>query len=266
MNDPQADQNPSSEAASGTLDRALGLVEFLRARCPWDAAQTHHSLRRYLLEESHEVVDAIDRRDDEALRDELGDLLLNLAYQIVLAEERSVFDRDGVVAGLEAKMRRRHPHLYGGEPVTWETLKAREKGDEKDAAGETILGGIVAGVDPLAHARRVQSRVAEVGFDWPDAGGAWVKVREEIEEVEAELEEGDERRLEDELGDLLFAVVNFARLTNVDPSTALARANTKFARRFGRLEQLAEARNVLLGQAPLEALDELWNVVKGEED
>jgi MazG family protein len=264
VKDPQADSKPSAEAVSGTLDRALGLVEFLRARCPWDAVQTHHSLRRYLLEESHEVVAAIEARDDEALRDELGDLLLNLAFQIVVGEERSAFDRENVVTGLEEKMRRRHPHLYGGEAVPWEVLKARERGSVGDDR-EGLLAGLVPGADALSHARRVQSRVAEVGFDWPDASGAWDKVREEMEEVGSELTAGDSNRLEEEIGDLLFAVVNVARLSAVDPSVALVRANAKFARRFRRLEELAEARAIELGRVPLETLDELWNAVKGEE-
>lgn len=265
MSDPQADPNPSSEAISGTLDRALGLVEFLRAGCPWDAAQTHHSLRRYLLEESHEVVDAIEAEDDDALRDELGDLLLNVAFQIVIAEERAAFTRREVVEGLEAKMRRRHPHLYGGESVSWEEVKEEERRSLGGEAAEGLLGHLVAGADPLAHARRLQSRVAEVGFDWPDASGAWAKVREEVEEVEREIGAGEAGALEEEIGDLLFAVVNFARLSNVHPSTALIRANQKFVRRFGRLEELAAERGVVVGEAPLDALDDLWSVVKGEE-
>ncbi|MQA91490.1 MAG: nucleoside triphosphate pyrophosphohydrolase [Gemmatimonas sp.] len=265
MKDPQADPKPSSGATSGTLDRALGLVEFLRAHCPWDAAQTHHSLRRYLLEESHEVVDAIDVRDDDSLRDELGDLLLNVAFQVVLAEERSAFDREEVVAALEAKMRRRHPHLYGGDPVRWEASKALERGSVGGAGQQGILASLLPGTDPLAFARRLQSRVAEVGFDWPDAASAWEKVGEEMREVADEISAGDPIRLELEIGDLLFAVVNAARLAGVDPSTALARANTKFKRRFRRLEELAAARGVVLGPTPLETLDDLWDEVKGEE-
>jgi tetrapyrrole methylase family protein / MazG family protein len=265
VSDPQADLNPSSEAISGTLDRALRLVEFLRAGCSWDAAQTHHSLRRYLLEESHEVVDAIEAGDDGALRNELGDLLLNLAFQIVIAEERSAFSSHDVVATLEEKMRRRHPHLHGGEAASWEAVKQEEQRSLGDAEPEGLLGGLVAGADPLAHARRVQSRVAEVGFDWPDAGGAWEKVGEEVREVESEIARKDSEALEEEIGDLLFAVVNFARLSNVHPSTALIRANQKFVRRFGRLEKLAAERGVVVGDAPLTALDDLWSVVKGEE-
>jgi MazG family protein len=261
---PQADLTPPLQPPSGILDRTLGLVEFLRARCPWDAAQTHLSLRRYLLEESHEVVDAIEAGDDDGLCDELGDLLLNVAFQIVIAEQRSAFGREAVVRGLEAKMRRRHPHLYGGAEASWEALKEREREASGDAdAG--ILGGIFPGRDPLDHAERVQKRVAGVGFDWASADGAWEKVREEIEEVEKEYAAEDLPRLEEEVGDLLFAVVNFARLAGVHPSTALVRANAKFTRRFSRLEVLAEKRGMVMGEASLASLDQLWDEVKGEE-
>lgn len=266
MNHPQADPNRLPEPVLGTLDRALALVEFLRANCPWDARQTHASLRRYLLEESHEVVDAIDGGDDEGLRDELGDLLLNLAFQVVLAEERHVFDRRQVVEALEEKMRRRHPGLYGGEPAGWDRLKAMERAAQEESPPRAgLLGDLLAGSDPLAHAHRMQARVAQVGFDWPDATGAWAKVQEEMEEVSAELPVMDASRLEAEVGDLLFAVVNFARLAGVHPSLALQRASRKFARRFGRLEELAVDGGVKLEEAGIEALDRLWQEVKREE-
>ncbi|HET7321174.1 MAG TPA: nucleoside triphosphate pyrophosphohydrolase [Longimicrobiaceae bacterium] len=253
----ESSRSPLSE---GALDRALALVEFLRAHCPWDAAQTPHTLRRYLLEESHEVVDAIDADDPARLRDELGDLLLNLAFQVVLGEEAGRFDREQVVSGLEEKMRRRHPHLYGlGEAEPWEVLKARERGDEEDSG---ILDGVAPAADPLRHAHRIQERVAEVGFDWPNARGAWEKVREEVDEVEAELPERGSTALEEEMGDLLFAVVNLARLSGVDAPTALARANAKFSRRFRAVEGLARERGVAVGEAGLDALDDLWNEVK----
>lgn len=280
MNDPQADRNPHSKPSPGVLDRALELVEFLRANCPWDAAQTHGSLRRYLLEESHEVVDAIDQGDDRALREEVGDLLLNVAFQIVIGEGRGAFDREEVVSGLEAKMRRRHPHLYGGEPEDWERLKAKERAAALDGeseltdvdgvsagsgAKEGILAELVAGLDPLAHARRIQAKVAEVGFDFADPGGAWAKLREEIDEVGAELQSGDERALEEEIGDLFFAAVNLARLTGVDPTTSLQRANVKFSRRFSRVESLAKEAGIRLEDAGLEVLDGYWNEAKREE-
>lgn len=266
MSDSQADF-PPLPGLRGELDRALGLVEFLRGHCPWDAAQTPHSLRRYLLEEAHEVVDAIEREDPEALRDELGDLLLNLAFQIVIAEERGDFARMDVVAGLEAKMRRRHPHLYGdGDARPWEESKAEERGDQTAGdAADGLLESLLPAAEPLREAHRVQARVAEVGFDWPSARGAWEKVREEVDEVGEELDGAGSAALEDEVGDLLFSVVNLARLSGVDAPTALMRANRKFRRRFGRLEQLARERGIILEEAGLEVLDGLWSDAKREE-
>jgi ATP diphosphatase len=258
-------ENPHPRPDSGgVLDRALALVEVLRARCPWDAAQTPATLAPLLLEEAHEVVEAIGAGDDPGLRDELGDLLLNLAFQVVLAEERGGFGREAVVAGLEQKMRRRHPHLYGlGDAEPWDAIKARERAERGEPHGERgILGGLASGMDPLLRAFRIQERVAGVGFDWPDPGGALDKVREEVEEVGQELADADADRLEDELGDLLFSVVNLARLARVHPVSALARANAKFSGRFAALERLAREREVVLGRASLEELDVLWDEVK----
>lgn len=264
MDASQAETPALPPSSDGTLDRALALVEFLRARCPWDAAQTPQSLRRYLIEEAHEVIDAIDSGDPGTLRGELGDLLLNLAFQVVIAEERGQFTRAGVADELEAKMRRRHPHLFGlGEPEAWESIKARERGEPRDdAGGAGLLRGLDVSADPLRHAHRLQGRVAEVGFDWPDPTGAWDKVREEVEEVGEVLAEAGSAALEEEIGDLLFSVVNLARLARVDAPLALARANAKFARRFGALERLAAERGVVLGEAELAQLDELWDDVK----
>lgn len=263
MNKSQAECPAQSSPVEGSLDRALALVSFLRAHCPWDAAQTPLSLRRYLLEETHEVVDAIEAGDPSALRDELGDLLLNLAFQIVIGEEGGRFTCEEVVGGLEEKMKRRHPHLYGlGDAESWEVLKARERGGEAASAEAGVLDGLVPAADPLRHAHRIQERVARVGFDWPDATGALEKTREEVEEVRVELASGDAHALEGEIGDLLFSVVNLARLAGVDASTALTRANTKFVRRFASLEQLARARGMVLEEAGLEALDRLWDDAK----
>ena len=245
------------------MDRALALVRFLRANCPWDRAQTPVTLVPYLLEETHEVVDAIHDADVDALEGELGDLLLNVAFQIVLAEEQEHCDAESVVSRLEEKMRRRHPHLYGlGESQGWEALKAHER-----AAGQSVLGGMARGLDPLTAAHRIQERVSGVGFDWADPSGAWEKVGEELEEVKEALAAREERRdaLEEELGDLLFAAVNLVRLAGSHPTTALERANRKFRRRFERLEVLARERGVVLEEAGLAALDVLWDEIKREE-
>ena len=267
---PQEPEEDSSGAAVAqepgkgdtSLARALDLVRFLRAHCPWDAKQTPQTLIPYLLEEAHEVVDAIQAEDDAALEGELGDLLLNLAFQIVLGEERGAYDAESVTAALEEKMRQRHPQLYGlGEAAPWEELKSRNRGPE--SAG--VLEGLAKGLDPLTKAHRMQERVSGVGFDWSDHQGAWDKVVEELEEVREALEAGAEAELEEELGDLLFAVVNLTRLTNLHPTLALERENRKFKARFEQLEALAAERGVSMPDAGLEALDELWEEVKRAE-
>lgn len=245
------------------FDRAIELVRFLRKNCPWDAAQTPQSLLPYLLEESHEVADAVTVGDERNLESELGDLLLNVAFQVVLAEERGAFAAEDVVSHLEAKMRRRHPHLYGDGPaVPWEELKARERA----AHEQSVLAGLARGLDPLSKAHRIQERVSTVGFDWADARGAFDKVAEELEEVREALEAEPSPALEEELGDLLFAVVNLTRLAGAHSLQALQRANQKFTRRFDALEQLARERGVELGKATLEELDALWNEIKARRE
>lgn len=245
------------------LDRALALVRFLRDRCEWDAAQTPRTLVPYLLEEAHEVADAIVREDEGELIAELGDLLLNVAFQVVLAEERQAFTAEQVVRVLEAKMERRHPHLYGGERVDWEQLKARERAAAGDVeSAPSVLHGLARGLDPLSKAHRIQERVATVGFDWPSAAGAFEKVAEELEEVREALAAEPSPALEEELGDLLFAVVNLARLSGAHAMQSLGAANRKFVLRFEKLEALARERGVVLGSASLAELDALWDEVK----
>jgi MazG family protein len=240
------------------LDRALALVRYLREHCPWDRAQTPETLIPHLLEETHEVVDAIRDGSPESLEGELGDLLLNLAFQIVLGEEQGSFEAGGVYAVLEEKMVRRHPHLFGGgERQDWESLKATERPHE---AG--VLSGLAKGLDPLTKAHRIQERVAGVGFDWEDHRGAWDKVAEELEEVREAMEEQNPHAIEEELGDLLFAVVNLTRLAGSHPTTALDQANRKFRGRFEKLEALARDRGIRLETAGLEVLDALWEELK----
>lgn len=248
------------------FQRSLDLVRFLRAHCPWDAEQTPTSLLPYLLEEAHEVAEAVSDGDDALLVQELGDLLMNVAFQTVLAEERCAFSAEDVVSTLEEKMRRRHPHLYGlGPQQDWETLKAQERAAESADGPTSILAGLAKGLEPLSRAHRIQDRVASVGFDWSNARDAFDKVAEELEEVRQALEAEPSPALEEELGDLLFAVVNLTRLSGVHAMQALQRANRKFTRRFEALEQLARERGVQLGAATLEELDALWDEVKRQE-
>lgn len=272
-----------SRPGDESLGRALALVRFLRERCAWDARQTPASLRPYLLEEAHEVADAILAGSDAPLSRELGDLLLNVAFQIVLAEERQAFEAETVVRALEQKMEERHPHVYGeaAEPPDWETLKARQR-EERAAPGEPSrpdpFDGLPAGLEPLSRALRMQDRAAAWNFDWPEVGGAVEKLKEEIAELEAlfaapaapgtEIAPGSaegEAALEEELGDLLFATVNVCRLAGIHPTTALERAAAKFGERFRRLLELAAAEGIEPRRASLEELDKLWEAAKAEE-
>jgi MazG family protein len=247
-----------------SLDDTLALMRDLRARCEWDAAQTHDSLRPYLTEEAHELDDALRARDDRAMRDELGDVLLQVLFHSVIAEERGAFTMRDVADALIAKMRARHPHLFGdGERVDWERQKA--------TARASIADGLPVDLPALHRAHRLQDRAAGVGFDWPDADGPAAKVQEELAEVRQELSASRERgvhpvvpdeKLEEELGDLLFAVVNLCRKANVHASVALDRANMKFVQRFQAVERLAAERGIDVKMAGLEVLDGLWEEIK----
>ena len=243
------------------LGRALVMVRDLRVRCAWDREQTRETLRPYLVEEVLELDHALGEGDPALIRDELGDFLLHLAWQLVLAEEHGEFTPEDVAETMERKMKRRHPHLFDlGPPEPWERLKRRER-----EGG--VLGRLPTTLPDLLRAYRLQERAASIGFDWPDTHGPIAKVREELAEVEQELSapgEGADRRdaLTDEIGDLLFAVVNLARKAGVQPGPALDRANRKFRERFEGVEALAERRGMDLHAAGLEALDGLWDEVK----
>lgn len=245
-----------------TLDDALALMRDLRARCDWDRVQTHESLRPYLIEEAHELDDAL-RRDDAAdVRAELGDVLLQVLFHSVIAEEEGRFDVRDVAASLIDKMRARHPHLYGGgERRGWEEMKASTRA--------SIADGLPASLPTLHRAYRLQERAAGVGFDWDDTEGPARKVEEELGEVRQELAARGsapaDARLEDELGDLLFACINLCRRAGVHPAQALDRATDKFARRFEDVEALARDRRIVLTEAGLAVLDSLWDEVKRAE-
>ena len=247
------------------LGRALGLVRELRQRCPWDRAQSPQSLRPYLVEEALELDHAIQTDDPEAMRDELGDLLLHLAFQIVIGEERSQFNAEVVTHTLEEKMWRRHPNLFGAnrpsrdDHAGWELVKRREP---RAGGKRSTLAGLPATLPPLLMAYRLQERAAGIGFDWPDASGPLAKVKEEIGELERETGSGRREAIEEEIGDLLFAAVNLSRKLGVEPGQALERANAKFTQRFEAMEKLAEERGLEMGRASLEALDTLWDEVK----
>ena len=238
---------------TSALGRAVSMVRDLRERCSWDRVQTRDTLRPYLVEEAHELERALGGDDPVAIRHEVADLLLHLAWQLVLADEKGEFTAEEVAGDLEAKMKRRHPHLFDlGPKEEWEQLKKRER-----------PGGALSGLPPtlpdLLMAQRLQERAAGVGFDWPDASGPAAKVREELAEVEAET---SPERLDHEIGDLLFSVVNLARKVGVHPGPALSRANTRFTGRFTMVERLAAERGIEMHRAALDALDALWEEAK----
>jgi len=254
-----------------SLDDTLALMRDLRKRCDWDAAQTHESLRPYLIEEAHEVDDALLAKDDARLREELGDLLLQILFHSVIAEERGAFTLHDIAETFVTKMKGRHPHLYGdGVREPWEKMKAKKR--------TSIVEGLPSGLPSLHRAYRLQDRAAGVGFDWPTTAGPLEKVHEELEEVKVELEHLGEAprdktpkydathdRLQDEIGDLLFAVVNLARKAGVHPALALDRANQKFERRFQAIEKIAGERGIAVGDAGLAVLDSMWDEVKKTE-
>ncbi len=238
--------------------------------CPWDREQTHQSLRTNLLEETYEVLQAIDLDDPDAMREEFGDLLLQVVLQAQIALEAGEFTMAEIIAGLRAKLIRRHPHVFGDVKVNgvgevlqnWEKLKAAERATHEKKADKGLLGEVPPGLPALEQAGIYQRRAKRVGFDWPDVAGVIAKVQEEITELQA-TEVADAR--EDEVGDLLFAVVNWSRWLGVDAESALRRANAKFYRRFARLEAAARDQGRLLSDMTLAELDLLWNVAKAQE-
>lgn len=258
------------------LGRALHMVRDLRRRCPWDRVQTRETIRPYLVEEVFELDHAIAAGEPAAIREEVADLLLHLAWQLVLGEERGEFTADEVAEDLERKMRRRHPHLFDlGPRERWESLKRREGKDRG------VLEGLPPALPSLHLAYRLQERAASVGFDWPDLEGPAAKVREELAETLEAIHEASEAApvprpaesgepvfppataaVTEEIGDLLFAVVNLARKARVQPATALDAANRKFRERFEGVERLAQARGIDVTTAGLEVLDGLWDEVK----
>lgn len=257
-----------------TFRGVLGLLRRLRGPdgCPWDREQTPRSLLPYLLEEAHEAAEAIEAGEDGETIDELGDLLLHLAFQIEIADEEGRFDLGDVAGNLIAKMIRRHPHVFGdaeyagsGHQAMWERLKREEKGRPDEHARASVLGEVPEGLPALVRAYRIQQKVATIGFDWAEAGGAFEKLREELDETVDAAAAGIPERLEEEFGDLLFALVNWGRLLALHPHTALQRANRKFETRFRRLEELAAERGRTLEGLSLEDLDALWSEVKSEE-
>jgi MazG family protein len=250
------------------IDQLRDIIAKLRSSggCPWDREQTHATLRAGLIEEAYEVVEAINTGDDANLREELGDLLLQPIFHAQIAAEEGRFDFDDVARGIVEKLIRRHPHVFGDDRCAdstevlrkWDDIKRAEKGSVATSALDGISGGLPA----LLRAEKVQKKAARVGFDWSEIAPVVAKIREELAEVEAELPGGSDVRIEEEIGDLLFAVVNLARKLKVDGETALQRATDKFDARFRAIETLARERGLALEKLTLAELDTLWEEVK----
>ena len=250
------------------LERLRAIMHRLRAPggCPWDAEQTHGSLVSNLIEEAYETVDAIQRCDMEHLQEELGDLLLQVVFHSELAEEAGRFDLDEVARGIAEKLVRRHPHVFAASGVNttdgvlkqWDEIKRVEKGTEE----ESYLHGTGKGLPALLRASKLQKKAAKVGFDWPTQSGVLAKIREEVQELEAAVDAQDLNAVDEELGDLLFSVVNLARFRKLDPEVVLTAANEKFERRFDEMERRLRASGLSLEAATADQMDEAWEGAK----
>jgi nucleoside triphosphate diphosphatase len=271
---PEKSQLEAASSVPDPLSEAIAIMARLRGPdgCPWDREQTFDSIKRHTLEETYEVFDAIERRAWPDLKDELGDLLLQVLFYAQMAAEAGYFTIQDVASNLNAKLIRRHPHIFGGAQATssdavlrnWEQIKQSEK---KTAATpqSSMLDDIPRAMPAMLEAGKLGSRAAKVGFDWPDADGLFEKLHEEIGELKAELASSSGSQstpaIEAELGDLLFTTVNLARHLKVDPESALRATNAKFRRRFTAMESAAGGRDALAASTPLE-LDNLWNQAK----
>ena len=268
---------------SRDISRLIEIMAALRTPvtgCPWDLEQNFSTIAPYTIEEAHEVVDAIDRGDLDDLREELGDLLLQVVFHAQMAEEQNAFAFGDVVEAITRKMIRRHPHVFADKEgnlasshvkEVWDRIKAEEKAEraarrppQETLSHKSLLSGVKAGQPALTRAMELQRKASTVGFDWNDPRAVLAKIREEADEIEAALDRNDKQELAEETGDLMFALVNLARHVDADPEAALRSTNAKFERRFAFIERALEAQGRTLEQASLAEMDALWNEAKGE--
>lgn len=256
------------EEKTEAFGKFLDVLDTLRVKCPWDAKQTNESLRPNTVEEVFELADALIADDTPNIRKELGDVLLHVAFYSKIAEEKGQFDVADVCTALTDKLIFRHPHIYGDVKAdtaqkvaeNWEEIKLKEKGGNK-----TVLAGVPSSLPSLIKANRIQEKARNVGFDWEEPLQVWDKVKEELAETEAEIRKGNKEGMEEEFGDLLFAVINAARLNGVDPDNALEKTNRKFIRRFNYLEKKAAEAGRSLHDMTLAEMDEIWDEAKSLE-
>ena len=267
------------------IDQLLDVMAKLRdpeTGCPWDVTQDFATIAPYTIEEAYEVAEAIAEKDWPALEDELGDLLFQVVFYAQIAREDGLFDFESVAQGVADKMVRRHPHVFGADDLNdgssienaeaqthaWEAHKAKERAAKAEAEGRTasVFDGVTSALPALTRAAKLQARAARVGFDWPVTAAVIDQIDEELDELRAEFEAGgDQDRVTDEIGDLLFACVNLARHHRIDPETALRQGNAKFERRFRRIEEMLSETGRTPAQSSLEEMDRLWDAVKAEE-
>jgi len=252
-------------SSSDALQHLVQVVAQLRDPqdgCPWDLEQTHRSLVPYVLEEAHEVADAIRHGSDADLEDELGDLLLQVVLHAQIAREEQRFDLDSIARAISAKLVRRHPHVFGGTPRSWDAIKAEEKGHQAANSSSPLsdhLADKVRGLSALAGAMAISRKAAKAGFEWDDIDGVWGKVNEELEELKEAVASGDQRHAQEELGDVLFTLVNVARWCGLDPEEGLAGTNRRFLDRFSRVET---ALNGDLQGRSIQELEQHWQQAK----
>ena len=248
---------------SKSFDDLVKLIGILRKECPWDKKQTHESIKENLIEEAYEAVEAIENKDYTELSKELGDLLLHVIFQSKLASEHQAFEIEDVIYRIQEKLIRRHPHVFSDVEAedekkvseNWEKLKMKE-------GKKSVLDGLPKYLPALIFANRMQEKVRNIGFDWPDEEGPWGKVHEELIELKQAIAEKDQEHIREEYGDLLFSLVNLSRFVKVNAEDALRGSNQKFERRFRALELLAKVKGKELSAMTLDEMDDLWNQIK----
>ncbi|MHC5354769.1 nucleoside triphosphate pyrophosphohydrolase [Myroides sp. LJL115] len=256
----------SKQEKLASIGRLLDILDELRQKCPWDKKQTWQSLKNLTIEEVYELADAIDDKDPQELKKELGDVLMHIMFYAKIASESDAFDIKDVADSISDKLVFRHPHIYGDVDVesseqveqNWEKLKLKE-------GSKSVLSGVPKGLPALIKAYRIQQKASGVGFDWPNTAGVWLKIEEELNEFNIEQQNGNKANMEAEFGDILFTMVNYARHIGIDAQNALELANKKFIRRFGAMEQLAQKDNHSIGDISPEQMEEYWEKVKTKE-
>jgi XTP/dITP diphosphohydrolase len=246
--------------------RLVTIMDELREKCPWDKKQTIQTLRQLTIEETYELTDAITENNWQHIKEELGDLLLHIVFYARIGKEQKQFSLEEVIRGVCEKLIVRHPHIYGDVQVkdeeevkqNWEKIKLSE-------GKKSVLGGVPKGLPALVKAIRLQEKSKQVGFEWDNTGQVWEKVKEELGELEEAVASGDTDKMEDEMGDVLFSLVNFARFLQVDAENALERTNKKFMQRFSMMEEAAQRENRFLHDMTLEEMDALWSRIKKQE-